>query len=254
MGRYDKIKVYNNNAWRAPSKIRVYQNGWQDLGDSNSSNTQTLYVQHNNEFKRATLNKKTTTRVTDSWATGGFSVLPLNGYNSRPDAGYKFAFSIDNMRHTNGVDSNIFTAHNDDWSSYIQITWLSDGRVRFKTCYNKTTRETISNNAVGLNQSVGFACETYMDNGVARQALSFNGVWSGGQSTSMMSHGSFPNTVGDGNIQFRGTMRVRGSSYVNGTISPNYREFNTSSANGSDGYNYSGVTHHENPTTTVTWE
>lgn len=254
MGRYDKIKVYNNGSWRTPNRIRVYKNGWQDLGTNDSSNTKTLYVRHNNRFRRATLNKKTTTTVTDRWATGPFKVWPINGYCSRPDAGYPFELHIDNIRHTVNADSDIFYANNDSWSSYITIVWLADGRIRFRTCYNGAVRETYSQNSVGINQSVSLSCATYVENGVARQALSFNGVWSGGQSTSMMSHGSFPNTVCGGGIQMRGNLTVKGSSYSGGSIYGNTRTFNTSTASGSDGYNYQDVSHHETTTTNVTWE
>ena len=254
MGRYDKIKVYNSGSFVQPNRIRVYNNGWQDLGTDDSANTQTLAVRHNGEFKRATLNKKTTTTVTDRWATGPFKVWPISGYCSRPDIGYPFEIHISNMRHTDAVDSDIFYAHNSDWSSYITIVWLADGRIRFRTCYNGIYRETYSNNAVGVNQSASLSCATYNDNGVARQALSFNGNWSGGGGTSMMSQGNFENTVCGANIQMRGNITIKGCTYSGGNHYANTRTFDTSYASGSDGYNYQDVVHHESSSTSVTWE
>ena len=45
MGRYDKIKVYNNGSFVQPKRIRVWNNGsWLDLGSNDSDNKRSLYV------------------------------------------------------------------------------------------------------------------------------------------------------------------------------------------------------------------
>ena len=61
MGRYDKIRVYDNG-WKQPSRIRVYKKdvGWVDFGDNNSDNNKDInvYKKSSNNFIRDTLNKK----------------------------------------------------------------------------------------------------------------------------------------------------------------------------------------------------
>ena len=61
MGRYDKIRVYNNG-WKQPSRIRIYKKGtgWVDFGTNTSSNNNTINVKKSSGFVRATLNRKDT--------------------------------------------------------------------------------------------------------------------------------------------------------------------------------------------------
>lgn len=54
-GRYDdRLKVYKDNAWHNAKRVRVYKNGWVDLGDDQSSNTKSLYVYKNGNRIRIT--------------------------------------------------------------------------------------------------------------------------------------------------------------------------------------------------------
>lgn len=58
-GRYDdRLKVYKNNAWHNAKRVRVYKNGWVDLGDDQSNNTKSLYVYKNGSRTRITRNRQ----------------------------------------------------------------------------------------------------------------------------------------------------------------------------------------------------
>lgn len=251
MGRYDKIKVYNNGSWHTPNRIRVYKNGWQDLGTNDSSNTKTLYVRHNNQFRRATLNKKTTTTITDKWAVGGFTALPENGFNSWPDKGRPFKFSIDSMKKTtNGSQVRIFHFWTSASGSYIKIVWDTDGYVRAHFSYAGAERTVTSSNAIGANQAVSFSIETWNNTYGAYATMYLNGVWAGGYVNSI-SYGSASNYVGDGNIQFRGNLKISGYDSGGGAHSIS---FNASDAATGSTSQYRSLTHQQTSVTTTTWE
>lgn len=251
MGRYDKIKVYNNNAWRAPNRIRVYQNGWQDLGTNDSDSTKTLKVRYNNAFRRVTLNKKTTTTVTDRWATGNFKVLPANGYNSWPDNGRPFSFSIDSMeKTTSGAQVRIFNFWTSASGSYINIVWDTDGYIRAYFAYNGNVRTITSAVSYGANTRISFSLATRNNTYGAYCDMYVNGNWSGGYVNSL-SYGSADNLVGDGNLKLRGALRVSGYDSGGGAHSV---AIDMNTASGSNGSTYQDVPHHETTTTTVTWE
>lgn len=62
-GRYDdRLKVYKNGTWYNAKRVRVYKNGWIDLGDDQSDNTKSLYVYKDNSRVRVTRNKSVTPR------------------------------------------------------------------------------------------------------------------------------------------------------------------------------------------------
>lgn len=252
MGRYDKIKVYNNGSWHTPNRIRVYKNGWQDLGTNDSSNTKTLYVRHNNRFRRATLNKKTTTTVTDKWALGGFTALPENGFNSWPDNGRPFKFSIDSMKKTtNSAQVRIFHFWTNVAGSYINIVWDTDGYVRAHFGYAGYAEKVVTSAVpVYANQAVGLSLETYNNTYGAYCGMSLNGNWSGGYVNSI-SYGSASNAVGDGNIQFRGNLKISGYDSGGGAHSI---AFNASDAATGTTSQYRNLTHQQTSVTTTTWE
>lgn len=252
MGRYDKIKVYNNGSFVQPNRIRVYNNGWQDLGTNDSDSTKTLKVRNGNSFSRATLNKKTTTTVTDRWATGNFKILPANGYNSWPENGQPFKFSIDSIeKTTNSSQVRIFHFWTNNSGSYINIVWDTDGYIRAHFSYNGSDRVTTSAVAYGANTRISFSLETYNNNGVARCGMTVNGNWSGGNAVSSISYYNADNLVGDDNLKLRGTLKVSGYDSSGGAHSVN---INMNTASGSNGSTYQNVNHHESTTTTITWE
>lgn len=252
MGRYDKIKVYNNGSWKTPNRIRVYNNGWQDLGTNDSSNTQALYVRHDNKFKRATLNKKTTTTITDKWAVGGFTVLPENGFNTWPENGRPFKFSIDSMKKTtNDGQVNIFHFWTNNSGSYIKIVWDTDGYVRAHFGYAGSGEKVVTSAVpVYANQVASLSLETYKNTYGAYCGMTLNGNWSGGYVNSI-SYNNASNAVGDGNIQFRGNLRVSGYDSNGGAHSV---AFNTSDAATGSTSQYRNLTHQQTSATTVTWE
>lgn len=63
-GRYDnRLRVYKDGTWYNAKRVRVYKNGWIDLGDDQSDNTKSLYVYKNDSRVRVTRNKNVTSRV-----------------------------------------------------------------------------------------------------------------------------------------------------------------------------------------------
>ena len=63
-GRYDsRLKVYKNGNWYNAKRVRVYKNGWVDLGTDQSDNTKSLYVRKGSSYIRVTRNKNVTPRT-----------------------------------------------------------------------------------------------------------------------------------------------------------------------------------------------
>ena len=156
MGRYDKIKVYSSGAWHTPSRIRVYQNGWQDLGTFDSYNTKTMKVRSGSSFQRCTLNRRDQTVVTDRYAKGRFNLLPSSGYcrcSKSSNAGnYNWYFRA-TVEKTTDTDQYLFYcgtggSPNSPGSHYARITWLANGKIRVESCYNGSVSSMTSSNAV----------------------------------------------------------------------------------------------------------
>ena len=253
MGRYNKIKTYYNGSWRTPNRIRVYNNGWQDLGTNDSYNTKTMKVRNGNSFVRCTLNRQDTTSVTDRWANGSFSILPAAGYCFCPilygtNYGAPWYFRC-TMRKTAAVDQNIFYCGNG--TSYLQIIWRSDGKVQVSVNYGGYNYTLVSNNSVSINTDVYLNVYANVLSNVIY--IEFNGITTSGSNSNYISFldGRATNVVGDTYMQFRNNLSAAGCSY-----DTDYRysvNFNTSYASGTDNSQYTGVTHKETTTTETTW-
>lgn len=264
MGRYDKIKVYNNNNWVQPTRIRVYKNGvWQDLGDNNSDNITDLNVRKDDDWVRATLNKQTTTSVTDRWEQGGFNVLPVNGFNANPKDGYGFQFYTSNVLKTENVDQNLFRVTTSASNSYLHITWHANGTVSVTINYLGSSRTVTSSNAVSAGTNVYINIWTWRqwwshDNTgewVGKVTIDLNGVQTSGTINNIQ-YGNSSNVVGDSKIQFRGSLYVKG---IDGYGAQHEVNFNANTGtidtrpSGSDGWRYQNLTHRETTTTVTNW-
>ena len=153
MGRYDKIRVYDNG-WKQPSRIRVMKNGsWVDLGDNDSTNNTdfNVYKLSSSKFVRATLNKKVnsysyqqgTGYTESSWSPGfdcGFS--PSSSYGN-----YRFEFKATVCRR----DSNkrcLYSSVAKYGTHYCYIDLNSDGSITFKvyTSYSSYGEASVTTN------------------------------------------------------------------------------------------------------------
>jgi hypothetical protein len=133
MGRYDKIKVYNNGAFVQPKRIRVRRNGaWLDLGSNDSDIKRSLYVYKNGVKTRATLNKTITNYVGDTYREGGETILNGNTCFSptttkAPQGDFEFKAYI--RRDTSGA-KNIFKTYGvHDDSNHVYITLNDNGTI-----------------------------------------------------------------------------------------------------------------------------
>ena len=250
MGRYDKIKVYHEGQWKQPTYCRVYSNGWQDLGDNTSYNTKSLYVYNNGSYVRATLNRQDYSYVTDRWLEGQFNLLPAYGYcycpKSSSAGNYNWYFRATVRKPTDG-EYQIFKVT--QGSSYIKITWLSDGRIQVKSSYNGASPSTVtSSNSVGANQDVYLNC--YANKGSYTFYIVFNGITTSGNCTGTFKGGSSTNVVGSAGLQFRGNVSASG---INGSGNTYSSSFDASYASGSDGSNYENATHRESTNSGTNW-
>ena len=137
MGRYDKIRVYDNG-WKQPSRIRVMKNGsWVDLGDNDSTNNTdfNVYKLSSSKFVRATLDKKVTpysysqgTGYTESsWSPGfdcGFS--PTSSYG-----GFRFEFTATVYRR-DSAKRCLYSSKAKYGTHYCYIDLNADGSITFK--------------------------------------------------------------------------------------------------------------------------
>ena len=261
MGRYDKIKVYNGSSWVKPSRIRVFaNNAWQDLGTDDSSITKTLYVQNGSSLARATLNRTVVTVPGESYTGGdGFQVLPANGYCFCPKSGYDNNatwFFRATIRKVADGDQNVFYVADGSWANFIQITWLSDGRIRVrgKSSYSSYGEMSItSSNSVGKNTWV-YLNVTATKNSY-NVSITFNGTTTSGKNYNSFRVSGATNWVGSSGVQFKNGFEVQGTAYYgsSGYGTTNYKSIDLSSASGSSSGNYSGIDHIDATTTKVTW-
>ena len=80
MGRYDRLKVYNENGVAVqPSRVRIHSgSGWLDLGNNDSDNKRGLYAYTDSGRKRITKNKKIITHTGDSFRNSPTQILSGN--------------------------------------------------------------------------------------------------------------------------------------------------------------------------------
>lgn len=132
MGRYDKIKVYNNGSFVQPKRIRVWNNGsWLDLGSNDSDNKRSLYVYKNGIKKRATLNKIITSYAGDSYRNGAIQILDGNTCFSVNSSysNVEFVFTA-YIRRIGSGSRNIFKAWGrSNSTNHLYITLNSNGTV-----------------------------------------------------------------------------------------------------------------------------
>ena len=248
MGRYDKIKVYSSGAWHTPSRIRVYQNGWQDLGTFDSYNTKTMKVRSGSSFQRCTLNRRDQTVVTDRYAKGRFNLLPSSGYcrcSKSSNAGnYNWYFRA-TVEKTTDTDQYLFYcgtggSPNSPGSHYARITWLANGKIRVESCYNGSVSSMTSSNAVMKDTQVYL--NVYSNKGSYTNYIVFNGV-----TTSAALYGTFryngcTTTVGDTDTKIRSTLSAAGVDGGGNTYSCS---FDASTVSGTDNSRYKNVVHEE---------
>ena len=249
MGRYDKIKVYHNGQWKQPTACRVYQNGtWVDIGANDSDNTKSIYVRKNNNYVRATLNKKTTTVVTERYANSPFNLLPASGFCwNPPDGAWYFRGTV---RKTTSASKRVFYCGDSSANYSVQLWWEDDGRLTFICRYNGNENRFSSSNSVGANQWVYI--NVFSNAGSKRVYMDFNGVRTeSGSMYQAFEISNAWNAVGDANIQFKDNLSAAGVKWNEERYSVS---FNASTASGSDGWQYTNVPHYEATTQVVTWE
>lgn len=257
MGRYDKIKVYSSGSWRTPNQIRVYNNGWQDLGTATSYSTKKLQVRSGSAFYRATLNRKDQVVVTDRYAEGQFTLLPANGYcrcsKSSSAGNYDWYFRA-TVEKTTANQQYLFYCGTGTPSSpganYVRVTWLADGKIQVDSSFNSTVRSFSSSNSVGANTSVYL--NVYSNKGSYSTTIVFNDVTT--TSSTLANSFRYANAktyVGDTNTRIRGTLSAAGVDGSGGTHSCS---FNAATASGTDGTQYNGVVHRETTRTDVYYE
>lgn len=258
MGRYDRIKVYHNNQWKTPNQIRVYNNGsWVDLGTndswvgSNNGNYNSRYQMFLANGTRVTKYRKDTTTVTDQHTEGTFSLLPASGFCWCPSTGgaANFYFRCTAKKTTDAAKRLFYCGAG---GSYVEIWWEADGRLKFVASYDYSPHYAYSINAVGANQYVYI--NVYSNGGSNQININFNGV-----THSEVQYGQFyisnaTNVVGDANICFKDNFSCCGCKWEwNNSKSIHAVSFNASTASGSDGSQYTGVTHRESSSTSTSW-
>ena len=216
MSRYNRIKVYKDGSWVNPTRVRVYNNGWIDLGAADSYVKTKMAVYKNGVKYAATCDRVDTTVVTDQYSSGKFSLLPASGYCYCPQSssygGHNFNFNC-TIRKTADVDQVIFhTYHKTNTKDFFKITWQADGKIRVDADYSSgTTRTFTSSNAVKAGTWVNL--RVYANKDSYNCYIVFNGT-----TTSKTLYSSFITTgavnyVGDTYINFKNTLTVTGVKY-----------------------------------------
>jgi hypothetical protein len=158
MGRYDKIKVYDNG-WKQPSRIRVMKNGsWVDFGTNTSSNNKTINVKKSSGFVRATLNRKDTEKsetLYRGYHVGAYDINTKQAYCFCTSAAPQKRFYAKMVVRAKGacrlfeIKANVF-----DCSLYVGIK--ADGTVYYRLrdyqFVGKTWEHTVGKISMGFDQ------------------------------------------------------------------------------------------------------
>jgi len=218
MGRYDKIKVYKNGSWVRPNRIRAYLNGWVDLGLNDSTNTRSLKVRKNNNFIRATLNRRDYSyTVGEEYAYGPFDLYPSSAYCYNPSK-CSWGFYMKVMKESAGT-KNLLDIHNIHGTEdpYFKIIWREDGHIEIKnkyTGYSETSL--VSNHSYGTGQYISVNVYATKNNrNVVLEIL-------GHESKSKYLGGAFSNTgsvtkVGDWGLRYIEGFTCYGAAYNTNT-------------------------------------
>lgn len=254
MGRYDKIKVYNGEAFVQPSRIRVY-NGttWVDLGTNDSDIQTPLNVHNGSNFIRATLNKTQVTVPGESYAAGnGFVLLPKGGYCFCPNASspsltnasWRFRATI---RKTSDTALTIFNFAVSG-SSYIKAVWNADGSVTVSGRYSTgTVKSVTTSNKVKANTWV--VLDIKCAKGSSNMSVAFGSTTTTGAMGFNFQSGNCVNNVGVTGIHFKDSLIVTGSKYSNSSTS---KTINMTTASGTTS-DYQSVEHVDTTTTQTQW-
>ena len=215
MGRYDKIRVYHDGAWKQPYRLRVYQNGWVDLGTNDSSNTRTLNVRSGNSWRRATLNREDYNYTSgEEYAYGRFALYPKSAYGYNPSkASWGFYMKV---RKTSAGSKYLLDIHNVTGSNdtpYFKVIWRDDGYIEIKNKYSSTEYTLVSNVSYGLNQYI--SVNIYALKGSDRVYLEVNG-----NQVNKRLYGTFSNIgsetwVGDSGLNYIEGFTCYGAAYSN---------------------------------------
>lgn len=237
MGRYEKIKVYNGSSFVKPSRIRIYNNGWQDIGTDTSYSTVPMYVRKaDGSNARATLNRRDYTVVDDQYASGAFNLLPASGFCFyTANAGWYFRATI---YKESDISNQIFYCGTGT-TSYIKIVWNANGTVTVSVRYNNSTIYSVtSSNAVTAGNYVYL--NVYAAKGSTKVYVVLNGVTTSATLYNQFIVTSATNVVGSTGMRFKDTLSASGAKYPSNTYSVS---FNTTTANGTDNSQYVNLVH-----------
>lgn len=252
MGRYDKIKVYNGEAFVQPSRIRVYNGtAWVDLGANDSDIQTPLNVHDGSNFIRATLNKTQVTVPGESYAAGnGFVLLPKGGYcfcpnsSSLTNASWRFRATI---RKTSDTALTIFNFAVSS-SSYIKAVWNADGSVTVSGRYSTNAAKTVTtSNKVKANTWV--VLDIQCAKGSSSMSVTFNGTKTTATMGFNFQSGNCVNNIGATGLHFKDSLIVTGSKYSNSSTS---KTINMTTASGTTS-DYESVEHVDTTTTETQW-
>lgn len=253
MGRYDKIKVYDGNAWVTPKHLRIWNgSNYTDLGLADSDNITPLYVYEGpNVLHRVTLNKKVNTVIGEQYIDGPWTLLP--------EPGYCWNWTAANMvisgtiRRVDSSSKRIYYSGHVDRSSYIEIFWEADGRIRVSSRYNNGAIDTrYSSNAV---TAVG----TWVSFQIIRNQSSNSQdpgviIWNGVQTrfwSAAFEVGNASNQVGAVGLHFKDNFTCQGRRAGYGTC---YFNKDVGNISGTDYSTYAYVTHVDTSREEIIWE
>lgn len=258
MGRYDKISVYHNGAWKQPKRMYVYNNGWRDFGEANSNNTRTINVRYGNSWHRVTLNRKDTQKERgEFYAYGRFYVYPANGFCYYPDSdGSNWGFFM-NVRKVESGDKILFYTYSTygDVHPYLKIVWRDDGHIEVSNKYSAsgTYYSIVSKNAYPLNEWISI--NVYAVKPTRAITLEILGK---NDSQRAYMYGAFTIStattyIGDSGLHYRAGFTVYGDAYSGSSGKVEFN-FNDRPGKYTAGSNYSMISYNEKETyTETTW-
>lgn len=253
MGRYDKIKVYDGNAWVTPKHLRIWNgNNYTDLGLADSDNITPLYVYESpSVLHRVTLNKKVNIVLGEQYIDGPWTLLPESGYCWNWTAANMIISGT--IRRTDANAKRIYYSGTPDRSSYIEIFWEADGRIRISSRYNGGAVDTrySSNYVTVVGTWVSFQIiRNQSSNNQDPGIITWNGVQTRFWSAAFEMGNAF-NQVGSVGLHFKDNFTCQGRRAGYGTY---YFNKDVSNISGTDYSTYANVTHVDTSSEEIIWE
>lgn len=184
-----------------------YIGKWIDLGANDSANTRPFHV-WNGSWVRKTLNRQVNYGDKQWYCSGNGGWGTIGSSYSRYNLNQnKFHFYCYCMKDY-GNDKRIatFGSTSQGWN----VTWLTDGRIKWSTYYSSSGAHSYSSNYISGTYTWASISINFDSTGTGAGNMYFNGTWASANRSMRHQYSSQTTYLGNWGVAFRGEIRLHG--------------------------------------------